>query len=906
MRSNFCSKSPNRKRLYYIIRYIAILCTLSIQVYSQHKPPLNDESYQNWPSAMYTSNAISDDGEYVWYTEYNVPIGQNTLIIQATKGDWKFESQKYKTAILIKTKNESYAILSDGDTLQLLKLGTSTGRIFLGKAPIVGYTSFNQKDIAKWLIYKDNNNQSMKFHNLDNENETAYNKMTECKTLDIPNTFLVTLTIGDSKKIGILNLANKKIDTIVTIPTKSSIITEYLHSEINKKYYIRVSYKQNGNKNQTNVSIYSYDIKSRNSKVILNNDILGAIDSTSIISSYFWGLTSDDNILYFFADRYTAVRNSNKAGSSGIIWKYTDRHLKPNTGEGQLLTKALLSTLNLKTNKIRIIGSENSMLAVNQMTGKHGISSGKAIMYSFPKLTYLDNMYRYKDSITSISVSLYDGTKDTIDFPFGGFQSLSPNGSYLISANRDRTKFSFHNLKENEKLNINIPFNIDNNDPDIPFKYLPNMAGWSPSGDTAFIYTKYDIWMVTKETTDNPVNLTNGFGEKSQIKFRFQNENQIINLSSDSILYALNQSSKNNGFYVLSNKRNQDPKELSMGPFYYHFPSVTDELSLLITSTGNYLPPIKAKYAEAYILGRSTASKTRNIVFTADLKTFSEISKLAPEYKFNWLTSELVNWEVKPGIYRQGILYKPEDFDSTRKYPVLFYVYDQFSNALNASLVPSNLNNGCAINIPYYVSNGFLVFCPDAYIQKGDPLQGVAKNINQSIMALSKKIYIDTSRLGIQGCSQGAVEVNFIITQIKKFAAACSASGMANPVSILNYHDANTYDPYYNYFTTGMRFEKELYEDKDIYIRNSAILYGNQVQTPLLLMHTDKDGRMPIFDIIQFFTALKNEKKPVWLLEYTDGSHGVWGESGLDFSKKMNQFFNYYLKNQEPPDWMMP
>jgi hypothetical protein len=52
------------------------------------------------------------------------------------------------------------------------------------------------------------------------------------------------------------------------------------------------------------------------------------------------------------------------------------------------------------------------------------------------------------------------------------------------------------------------------------------------------------------------------------------------------------------------------------------------------------------------------------------------------------------------------------------------------------------------------------------------------------------------------------------------------------------------------------------------------------------------------------YSALRRLKKRVWLLEYSDGVHGVWGKSSIDFDLRMQQFFNYYLKNALPPKWM--
>lgn len=74
---------------------------------------------------------------------------------------------------------------------------------------------------------------------------------------------------------------------------------------------------------------------------------------------------------------------------------------------------------------------------------------------------------------------------------------------------------------------------------------------------------------------------------------------------------------------------------------------------------------------------RISAEEAPNYFVTKDFKTFRPISNLHPEKEYNWLTAELVNWKLPDGRLSQGILYKPENFDPTKKYPVIFYYYEQ-------------------------------------------------------------------------------------------------------------------------------------------------------------------------------------------------------------------------------------
>ncbi len=87
-------------------------------------------------------------------------------------------------------------------------------------------------------------------------------------------------------------------------------------------------------------------------------------------------------------------------------------------------------------------------------------------------------------------------------------------------------------------------------------------------------------------------------------------------------------------------------------------------------------------------------------------------------------------------VCSQGNLYKPENFDSLKKYPLIFDCYEIKSNGLHEYLNPDYTYG--RINIPYYVSNGYLVFAPDIYYQPGHNGQGVMNAVQSAADYLSQ------------------------------------------------------------------------------------------------------------------------------------------------------------------------
>lgn len=79
----------------------------------------------------------------------------------------------------------------------------------------------------------------------------------------------------------------------------------------------------------------------------------------------------------------------------------------------------------------------------------------------------------------------------------------------------------------------------------------------------------------------------------------------------------------------------------------------------------------------------------------------------------------------------------------------------------------------------------------------------------------------------------------------------------------------------------------------------------NKVETPILIMHNDKDTAVPWYQGIEFFMAMRRLNKPVWMLNYNGEPHwAVKWQNRLDFNKRMFQFFNHYLKDAPMPKWM--
>ncbi|HWW41890.1 hypothetical protein, partial [Pedobacter sp.] len=98
-----------------------IFCVYSL--FAQ-KPVIDSNAYKAWPSLE--GPTISKNGEYVFYTIENVPVGSKTLVVQSTDGKWKTEFKGGTKDGNIGALSDKYLVfINKNDSLGMLTLGTN-------------------------------------------------------------------------------------------------------------------------------------------------------------------------------------------------------------------------------------------------------------------------------------------------------------------------------------------------------------------------------------------------------------------------------------------------------------------------------------------------------------------------------------------------------------------------------------------------------------------------------------------------------------------------------------------------------------------------------------------------------------------------------------------------------------
>src|SRR5660397_280655 len=116
--------------------------------------------------------------------------------------------------------------------------------------------------------------------------------------------------------------------------------------------------------------------------------------------------------------------------------------------------------------------------------------------------------------------------------------------------------------------------------------------------------------------------------------------------------------------------------------------------------------PKKAKNADEVVFTKENFETYPNLLVTdLSFKKQTQISDAAPQQdRFLWGTAELVSWTSLDGRKLEGTLHKPENFDPTKKYPMLVNFYEKSSQELLDYHMPELGRS--TIGYHYYTSNG--------------------------------------------------------------------------------------------------------------------------------------------------------------------------------------------------------
>lgn len=485
--------------------------------------------------------------------------------------------------------------------------------------------------------------------------------------------------------------------------------------------------------------------------------------------------------------------------------------------------------------------------------------------------------------------------------------ALSPNGKYMIFWCIDCKSWYAKPIAGGDALNLtkalNLPFHNELHDsPSEPKTH--GIVGWIKGDRYVLINDRYDIWKFDVTGVDEPVNMTNGYGRDNNIRFRYfslepsdagsggrffgSSDVQEIEAKELMHLNAFNYYSKQSGIYSIKANQVKDPVKIDMGNYVY---------------TGFK----KAKNADKAIWQRGTFEQYPEIrISDLKLKNPVQISVTNPQQKdFNWGTVELVEWRSFDGQMLQGLMYKPENFDPNKKYPMIAYFYERSSDGMHRYMPPAP--SASTINRTYAVSNEYLIFVPDIPYIIGYPGHSAYNAVVSGTYAMLDQFnYIDPERLGLDGQSWGGYQIAYLITETDLYTCAFSGAPVVNMTSAYGgIRWGSGMNRAFQYEKTQSRIGGTLWEKPIQYIENSPLFFAPKINTPVMIMHNDEDGAVPWYQGIEFINALRRLNKPAWMVSYNKEDHNLRKRPNrMDLSIRKMQFFDHYLQGKPMPYWM--
>lgn len=272
--------------------------------------------------------------------------------------------------------------------------------------------------------------------------------------------------------------------------------------------------------------------------------------------------------------------------------------------------------------------------------------------------------------------------------------------------------------------------------------------------------------------------------------------------------------------------------------------------------------------------------------------------------RYEWGKVKPMEYSRDNGKKMKGLLYLPPNFDGSKQYPLIVFVYETLSKDRFRFRFPS-VHEPTGFNIPDLLAQGYVLLLPDTEADLGEPGPAAVDCVSNAVKAIVEQGYIDKGRVGIFGHSHGGYKVHYIITKTDIFAAAMAGDGVTNMVSdYLSLSDWDT--PYYwRYEYHQQRMGKPLYENWEGYMRNSPVYHAAGVKTPLLSWSGKEDYHVHRDQSLQMYFALRRLGKENTMLLYPKQGHSLeQPESQEDLREKISDWFGHYLQNKIKPGWM--
>jgi dipeptidyl aminopeptidase/acylaminoacyl peptidase len=253
---------------------------------------------------------------------------------------------------------------------------------------------------------------------------------------------------------------------------------------------------------------------------------------------------------------------------------------------------------------------------------------------------------------------------------------------------------------------------------------------------------------------------------------------------------------------------------------------------------------------------------------------------------------ERVEFAGADGWTIEGWLLKPRDFDPAKRWPLVLEIHGGPHGAYgHAFFHEFQVLAGRGYAVLYLNPRGSHAY-GDAFVRAcvgdwgGKDYLDLMAGVDHAL-GLG---WVDRDRLYVTGGSYGGFMTNWIVGHTDRFKAAAAQRSISNNISAFGTSDIGWH---FWQFEMG---DATPWRDEHKLVERSPLTYVEQVTTPLLILHAEKDYRCPIEQAEQFFVALKLLGKEAVFVRYQDDSHeltrGGKPRNRIDHARRIADWFD--------------
>jgi dipeptidyl aminopeptidase/acylaminoacyl peptidase len=255
----------------------------------------------------------------------------------------------------------------------------------------------------------------------------------------------------------------------------------------------------------------------------------------------------------------------------------------------------------------------------------------------------------------------------------------------------------------------------------------------------------------------------------------------------------------------------------------------------------------------------------------------------------------VVSWTSGDGRQIEGLLTYPVGWETGRRYPLILLIHGGPASVFTQGFTAG----GSTYPLQAFAQRGYAVLRPNPRGSSGYGREFRFANVNDwgfgdfddDIAGVEKVIEMGVAHpesLAVCGWSYGGFMTSFIITRTNRFKAASVGAGVTNLMSFVGTSDIPSFVPDY--------FLGDYWDRMETYMRHSAMFQVKNVRTPTLILHGEKDERVPLSQGQELYVALRRLGVPVEMVVYPRMPHGLQEPKFIvDAGERMLAWFDRHL-----------